>query len=69
MEKIAFSKVSSLLNLLYEMMISQYMYIEKREIIIYGVATISTLLKITGLFRRILSLLQGSFAKETYNFW
>jgi len=35
---------------------------------IYGVATISRLLKITGLFCRILSLLWGSFAKETYNF-
>jgi len=34
----------------------------------YGVATISRLLKVTGLFCRMLSLLQGSFAKETYNF-
>jgi len=34
----------------------------------YGVATISRLLKIKGLFCRIPSLLQGSFAKETYNF-
>jgi len=34
----------------------------------YGVATISRLLKIIGLFCRISSLLQGSFAKETYNF-
>jgi len=33
----------------------------------YGVGTISRLLKMTGLFCRILSLLQGSFAKETYN--
>jgi len=32
------------------------------------VATIRSLLKITGLFCRISSLLQGSFAKETYNF-
>ena len=32
----------------------------------YGVTTISRLLKIIGLFCRILSLLQGSFAKETY---
>ena len=31
-------------------------------------ATISRLLKITGLFCRIQSLLYGSFAKETYNF-
>jgi len=34
----------------------------------YGVAAISRLLKITGLFCTISSLLQGSFAKETYNF-
>jgi len=34
----------------------------------YGVATISRLLKIIGLFCRISSLLQGSFAKERYNF-
>jgi len=34
----------------------------------YGVATISRLLIIMGLFCRIRSLLQGSFAKETYNF-
>jgi len=34
----------------------------------YGVATISRLLKIIGLFCRIQSLLQGSFANETYNF-
>jgi len=34
----------------------------------YGVATISRLLKILGLFCRISSLLQGSFAKKTYNF-
>jgi len=33
----------------------------------YGVATMSRRLKVTGLFCRI-SLLQGSFAKETYNF-
>jgi len=33
----------------------------------YGVASISKLLKIIGLFCRIWSLLQGSFAKETYN--
>jgi len=31
----------------------------------YGVATISRLLKIIGLFRRMSSLLLGSFAKET----
>ena len=34
----------------------------------YGVATIGRLLKIAGLFCRIQSLLQGSFAKETYHF-
>ena len=33
----------------------------------YGVATISRLRTIIGLFCRILSLLQGSFAKETYH--
>jgi len=33
----------------------------------YGVATISRLLQIISLFCRILSLLQGSFAKETYD--
>ena len=33
-----------------------------------GVATISRLLKIIGLFCRRSSLLQGSFGKETYNF-
>jgi len=34
----------------------------------YVVATISRLLKIIGLISRIWSLLEGSFAKETYNF-
>jgi len=34
----------------------------------YGVATISRLLKIIGLFCRISSHLEGSFAKETYSF-
>ena len=33
----------------------------------YGVATISRLLKIIGLFCRISSVLKVSFAKETYN--
>jgi len=33
----------------------------------HGVAAICRLLKIIGLFWRISSLLQGSFAKETYN--
>ena len=35
--------------------------------IVYGVATVSRIDKIIGLFCRILSLLWGSFAKETYN--
>ena len=35
---------------------------------IYGVATISRLLKTIGLFCRIESVLQGSFAKQTYHF-
>jgi len=35
---------------------------------VYGVATISRLLQMIGLFCRISSLLEGSFAKETYNF-
>jgi len=34
----------------------------------YGLATVSRINKIVGLFRRILFLLKGSFAKETYNF-
>jgi len=34
---------------------------------LYGVVTVSRLLKSIGLFCRISSLLQGSFAKETYN--
>jgi len=34
----------------------------------YGVATVSGIDKIIGLFGRISSLLQGSFAKETCNF-
>jgi len=37
------------------------------ELYWYGVATSSRPLTITGLFWRILSVLQGSFAKETYN--
>jgi len=34
----------------------------------YRVATVSRIEQIIGLFCRLLSLLQGSFAKETYNF-
>jgi len=45
-----------------------YAYIYVCIHICYGVATISRLLKIIGLFCRILSLVYGSFAKETYNF-
>ena len=37
------------------------------ELSIYGVATVSRIDKMIGLFCRILSLLQISFAKETYN--
>ena len=33
-----------------------------------GLATVSRIDKIIGLFRRVLSLLKGSFAKETYDF-
>ena len=36
--------------------------------ILYGVATISRLLKMKGLFCRISSVLYGSFPTETYNF-
>ena len=39
-----------------------------RRFVGYGVATISRLHQITGLFADYRSLLQGSFAKETYNF-
>jgi hypothetical protein len=35
---------------------------------VYGVASTGRLLKIIGLFCRVSSLVQGSFAKETYNF-
>ena len=38
------------------------------SLFVYGVAMISRLLQIIGLFCRVSSLLQGSFAKETYNF-
>jgi len=40
----------------------------RESVLVYGLATISRLLKIAGLFCRIQSLLQGSFAEETYNF-
>ena len=50
-------------------------HVSKRETLIathettweYGVATISRLLKVIGIFCRIMSLLYGSFAKETHN--
>jgi len=38
------------------------------DVLCYGVATVSRINKSVGLFCRIASLLQGSFAKETYNF-
>jgi len=41
---------------------------ESRCVVCNGVATISRLLKIVGLFCRISSVLYGSFAKETYHF-
>jgi len=44
------------------------LYVWQDSFIGYGVATISRLLKIIGLFGRISSLLYGSFAKETHNF-
>jgi len=37
------------------------------QLIVYGVATVSRIDEIIGLFYRILSVLYGSFAKETYN--
>ena len=50
--------------------IACHMYLLKNacDRLSYGVATISTLIKIIGLFCRISSLLKGSFAKETYDF-
>jgi len=41
--------------------------VAKDKTIVYGVATVSRIDKITRLFCRISSLLQGSFAKETYD--
>ena len=35
---------------------------------LYGVASVNRIDKIIGLFCKIISLLWGSFAKETYNF-
>jgi len=53
------------------MYIYQYTYVRlytrASEKLRYGVAKISRLLTIIGLFCRMWSLLQGSFAKETYN--
>ena len=43
-------------------------YLTGNKYVMYGVAMISRLLKIIGLFCRISSLLQGSFAKENYDF-
>ena len=43
-------------------------YNQQCTVIIYGVATVSRIDQIIGLFCRIASLLYVSFAKETYNF-
>jgi len=45
-----------------------FVAVESDSLCHYGVASISRLLKIIGLFCKISSLLYGSFAKETYNF-
>ena len=47
---------------------SLYIPAKLEENHVYGVASISRLLKMVGLFCRISSLLQGSFAEETYDF-
>ena len=59
-----------LLSELFHVTRSLYIYMQTytRSIIHYGLATVNRLLKIISLFCRIPSLLQGSFAKETYNF-
>jgi len=41
--------------------------VAKEKTNVHGVATVSRIDRITGFFCRISSLLQGSFAKETYN--
>jgi len=46
---------------------SCHTHIMRTTILTCGLATIRRLLKITGLFGTISSLLQGSFAKETYD--
>jgi len=61
-----FSNSCSLLNLLNRTTVELSM--ENLHKYQYGVATISRLIKIIGLYCRISSLLYGSFAKETYNF-
>jgi len=56
-------------NRLYITCIHRDLYIRATcTYIYYGVATDSMIDKIIGLFCRIMSLLQGSFTKETYNF-
>ena len=47
---------------------SHHMYITTESSGVYGVPSSSRLLTILGLVCRILSLSQGSFAKQTYNF-
>jgi len=72
-------KRDSFWNLSYELYLSHEWYLSRMNGIPlinclnlshtrYGVDSISRLLKIIGLFSRILSLLSGSFAKETCNF-
>jgi len=39
----------------------------RQRVLFHGVATVIMIDKIIGLFCRILSLLQSTFAKETYN--
>jgi len=48
--------------------ISYQLVLVLSKVFLYGVATISRLLKIIGFVGEYRSLLWGSFAKETYNF-
>jgi len=67
-----FSKVSVILNISFIMWLIITLSIYYKTVCHVqcdcGVATISRLLKIVGLFCRISSLSQGSFAKVTYDF-
>ena len=47
---------------------TQELVMKAMDLNVYGVVAIIRLLKITGLSCRISSLLQGTFAKETYDF-